>query len=301
MPSLPFVTLDVFTNERFQGNPLGLVKLSKDHDISTEQMQTIAKEFNLSETVFLHEGMVGDDGVTEWSVRIFLTEGEVPFAGHPMIGTACYALGTLANNASKGRLLCKAGPIQVDYSNELAKASIPHNVHIHTQADFTEKQLYELQPALDHPDRAPTEIDVVSPVKGMSFVCVQLRSLEALSAVRMSRKPTAKLDEGWDVGFVGSYFYAVARQDDGSMKLRTRMIEGSFEDPATGSASCALGALLTLKHKWRNASFSITQGVEMGRKSDITVDVMLVGDLTAVEEIILGGSAIKVMEGEIHY
>ncbi|KAK4548755.1 hypothetical protein LTR36_008528 [Oleoguttula mirabilis] len=301
MPSLQFVTLDVFTTERFKGNPLGLVKVPKGHDVSTEQMQTIATEFNLSETVFLHEGVAGDDGVMEWRVRIFLTKGEVPFAGHPTIGTACYALGTLANNASKGRLLCKAGPIQVDYNNGRAKASIPHHIHIHTQVPFSEKQVYELQPALEQAGWAPKAIDLVSPVKGMNFICVELPSLEALAAIQMSRKPTAQLDEGWHVGFVGTYFYVICRQNHQEMDLQTRMIEGTFEDPATGSAACGLGARLALKHKWTRAVFNITQGVEMGRKSDITVDVTLKAGSDEVEEIVLGGSSVKVMEGEIHY
>merc|ERR1711959_594742 len=74
MPSLPFVTLDVFTTERFKGNPLGLIKVPQGQDVSSETMQTIAREFNLSESVFLYEGKIGADGVPEWRYRIFMTE-----------------------------------------------------------------------------------------------------------------------------------------------------------------------------------------------------------------------------------
>ncbi|KAK5132537.1 hypothetical protein LTR08_008854 [Meristemomyces frigidus] len=300
MPSLSFVTVDVFTTERFAGNPLAVVNVPKGHVLTTEQMQRMAKEFNLSETVILHEGVTGDDGVPEWSVRIFLTDAEVPFAGHPTIGTACYALGTLAKNAGKGRLLCKAGPIDVDYEDGRAKASIPHNVHLHRDAQFNTAQLYGLQPALGDAG-APKAIDIVSPVNGMSFICAELPSLEALAAIEMSAKPKPQLDEGWDTGFVGSYFYVVLKHESGGMELRTRMIEGSFEDPATGSAACALSAFLAMKQRARTMSFTITQGVEMGRKSDIGVHVTLKESLDAVEKVELIGSAVKVMEGSIEY
>lgn len=82
MPQLSFVTLDVFTQERYLGNPLAVVKVPAGQDVSMEVMQTIAREFNLSETIFVHEGEKrGDDGVMEWRVRIFLTTREIPFAG----------------------------------------------------------------------------------------------------------------------------------------------------------------------------------------------------------------------------
>lgn len=80
---LSFVTLDVFTQERYLGNPLAVVKVPAGQDVSTEVMQTIAREFNLSETIFVHEGTKaeGSAGVVEWRVRIFLTTRELPFAG----------------------------------------------------------------------------------------------------------------------------------------------------------------------------------------------------------------------------
>jgi PhzF family phenazine biosynthesis protein len=304
MPQLPFLTLDVFTTTRFAGNPLGLVKVPKGQDVSTEDMQTMAREFNLSETVFLHEGVTGEDGIPEWRVRIFMTTHELPFAGHPTIGTAVYAMGTLANGATKGRLNVNAGPILLDYKDGAAKASIPHNVHIHTEKPFTEVQVYELQPALRGDEKLkPVTIDVVSPVKGMSFVAVELQSLEALGVIANTGvKPQPTLDREWNIGFAGSYFYVVTKFTEGEIELRTRMMEGAFEDPATGSAACALGSLLALKHKQKKVEFVVTQAVEMGRKSDIGVTVTLKEEsLDAVEKVELSGAAVKVMEGSIEY
>lgn len=82
---LSFVTLDVFTQTRYAGNPLAVVRVPDGLDLPTEQMLLIAKEFNLSETLFLHDGKKGVDGVFEWRVRIFVTNGEIPFAGRLLL------------------------------------------------------------------------------------------------------------------------------------------------------------------------------------------------------------------------
>ena len=81
MPQLPFVTLDVFTQERYRGNPLGVVQVPAGKAITDEQMQIVAREFNLSETIFVRQRQDGSDGISEWRVRIFLKDAEVPFAG----------------------------------------------------------------------------------------------------------------------------------------------------------------------------------------------------------------------------
>lgn len=83
MPQLSFVTLDVFTQQRYAGNSLAVVRLPAEpqHIVSDEQMLAIAREFQLSETIFIHEGRTGNDGLPEWRVRIFLISEEIPFAG----------------------------------------------------------------------------------------------------------------------------------------------------------------------------------------------------------------------------
>lgn len=306
MPALAFVTLDVFTTTRFLGNPLAIVEIPTGHHVSTQQMQTIAREFNLSETVFLSESSTGSHNILEWRVRIFTTERELPFAGHPTIGAACYALGTLANNACRGRLLCSAGTITLDYNLPEARASIPHNVHVHTEAKISLPEVYEIQPALmDCACLYPHSIDVVSPVKGMNFICIELPDLESLSCIQTSGvNPKAKLDRDWDTGFIGSYFYVITSDKllaKERMNVRTRMIGGALEDPATGSAACGLGAMLAMKLRWRRADFVIAQGVEIGRKSDIGVSITLKDSLDMVEKVELCGSSVKTMEGTVYY
>lgn len=301
MPELSFITLDVFTRTHFRGNPLAVVKVPSAVHVSQEQMQTIAKEFNLSETVFLHERQDESEAECEWRLNIFTTKRELPFAGHPTIGTACYALGALARNAANGRLLAKAGPIELQYADGVAKAAIPHDVHVHTEHVFGADDLLEAQPALK--DTSVLAIDTVSPVKGMNFVCVELPDLESLALPHITGcEPAVQLDRDWAHGFIGLYLYVrLPGSSPGSMMLRTRMIEIAFEDAATGSAACGLSSFLALKSRQKVTSFAITQGVEMNRESNIGVEVTLNDDCRAIQTVQLSGSAVQVMEGTLHY
>lgn len=116
-----------------------------------------------------------------------------------------------------------------------------------------------------------------------------------------------KLDDEWNVGFIGSFFYTLTSEprmegDVEHVELQARMIADGFEDPATGSASCAVGGMLALRRaRTRVTQLVILQGVEMGRRSEIGVQVTLNPGLTAVEKIVLSGSAVKVMEGVVEY
>jgi PhzF family phenazine biosynthesis protein len=114
-------------------------------------------------------------------------------------------------------------------------------------------------------------------------------------------------EHGWDVGFVAKYYYVIedggktygSNSGEGEIrKIRTRMVESTMEDPATGSAACALGAYLALKEK-RTRNFEITQGVEVGRRSVIGVEVEVDGEGRRVQSVKLSGSAVQVMEGTL--
>lgn len=231
-----------------------------------------------------------------------MIDAELPFAGHPTIGTACYALGSLAKGAGKGRLRIPAGTVEAEYVNGVAKAAIPHNVHLHREAVFSAAEIEALQPRLA--GRVVRSIDTVSPVRGMNFVCVELEDLETLGLVECTgKRPEGKLDREWDVGFVGALFYVKTGEEEGGrlVKLRTRMIEGVMEDPATGSASCALSAFLSLKSREKRVAYELTQGVEMGRQSEIGISVVLNDVLDGVERLEMSGSSVKVMEGKVEY
>lgn len=174
----------------------------------------------------------------------------------------------------------KAGKTGLRYviSEKVAKAAIPHDVHIHKKKYSRESPLGP-QPGLNKAGRSgvsglKAESDVVSIVKGMTFVLVELEDEDALRAVSTtSGVVIAELDEGWNQSFVGTCFYVrLADSEDGTLNLRTRMIEGLLEDPATGSAASTVTGYLSLKPN-QTLKFAVTQGVEMGRRSNIGVEV----------------------------
>jgi PhzF family phenazine biosynthesis protein len=137
----------------------------------------------------------------------------------------------------------------------------------------------------------------------MTFVLVELESVEALGKVSLAGHSVEidGLDQDWNETFIGTYFYVrTGKSEGGATHLRTRMIEGPLEDPATGSAASDLVAYLSLNEgkAGETLKYELTQGVEMGRKSDIYIDVVMAKD-GGIETIYLEGGAVQVMEGRL--
>jgi pre-mRNA-processing factor 19 len=321
-PKLEFVTLDVFTDTKYLGNPLAVVFVPADQrqHLTQEKKQAITCEFNLSETVFLHVPAKDADTV---EIDIFCCECELPFAGHPTIGTAYLVLQHL-KWTHVSTLLTKAGPIPItSLDGGAVRAAIPHAVHVHKNSlkDLSNDQASTFEPYLNGKASirgAEKSGQVVSIVRGMTFVMIQLdEGLEDLKLVTDSRrgldfgKVPGLLDEGeWAGGFVARYYYVLetpkpVKREDGKweVKVRTRMAELASEDPATGSASSGLACKLALEWKLTEPLvMKNTQGVEMGRKSDIEVEVVPgVGADGEVEikEVYLAGQATVVMQGTL--
>ncbi|KAI8632484.1 hypothetical protein F5Y19DRAFT_365676 [Xylariaceae sp. FL1651] len=335
---LPFATLDVFTTTQLEGNPLAVVRVpaSLRDRLPQSMKQKIAKEFNLSETVFLHDE-TDTSGSDARDVDIFTVEREIPFAGHPTIGTAVFVRYHLEGAEAVRSLVTKAGPIGIESSSSSSssssvpsgaqtqgiRAKIPHNVHLHSQT------LRDVLPASGadavapglHPNPAIREAELDAPVfsvvKGMTFVLVPLPNLDLLGEVKILRLdfdalPAPLLDEGWREGLVMRYYYVDVEGEAGAENdvryLRTRMVELGFEDPATGSAATALGSYLTLAQEKKGRKFQLTQGVEMGRKSVISVETTTTtttgehqgeGGEVKLGELWLGGTAVIVMQGTL--
>ena len=310
--SLLFSTLDVFTTTRFTGNQLAVVHAPSTLTpasvlLSQEDKQTIAREFNFSETVFLHDALAG---TSDRRLDIFTLEEEIPLAGHPIIGTICHVCESEEPPLESVTLLCKAGAIigRYDPATKLAEAAIPHNVRIH-QAPVSGRSVLKAQSYLSRTSVITNDLRVVSVVKGMSFVLIQVPSvsphLEKLEVNSQSVDCGAvKLDEGWAPSFVGTYFYTIiSKSSEGVVSLRTRMLEPSVgEDAATGSAASALASFLALKDGTGKMTFyySIEQGVEMGRASEIQVKVTLDATGKAVERLVLAGRAVRATQGLLY-
>ncbi|KAF8651383.1 hypothetical protein AX16_004806 [Volvariella volvacea WC 439] len=330
--ALHYVTLDVFTTTRYQGNPLAIVHVPKNEPaLSQEVKQKIAREFNFSETVFLHEELE-ENGVrrgAEEAVRIdiFTTHEELPFAGHPTVGSGWYlawralasrSFGTPGGESNQGiRLKTKAGEIPVTASSERdiikIRLQVPTDFKIHRS--YNPPQLKSVhQTSLidaDYVNGKEGEEALASIVKGMTFSLMELTSEEALGRLRpFPERMTAPGLGEWE-GFVGLYTFWVDKdniqtQAGGEVervRVRTRMFDGIEEDPATGSAASTLAGWLAKKRasergvhgRWR---FDVVQGVEMGRRSEITVFVEIRDD-GEIGKIELEGTAVLVMQGTL--
>ncbi|KPM45972.1 hypothetical protein AK830_g720 [Neonectria ditissima] len=276
---------------RFKGNQLAIIRLA--NTLSTAHMQAIAREFNFSETVFLRAQL--PDG--SFPINIFTPVNEMAFAGHPVVG-AGHALfrnllpGDLLTSETDTRLTVRtnAGPVAVSYDRDAQIVSAEHPRHA-ARPRLAAHALLPSYPAL-------------SIVKGVTYTLVDLTAHpELFAAVGAAESQATPLDDGWAPSFLGTMYYRVldshAEAGRKVQNLRVRMIAINLEDPACGSGSCALGAYLALQGGGKNGQyrFVLDQGSEIGRDSNIIVDVVLDEHGTGVASILLSGHAAPVTEG----
>lgn len=296
-----FVTLDVFTREPLAGNPLAVVLDAEGLD--TDGMQRIAKEFNLSETVFL---LPPDDGRHRARLRIFTPSRELPFAGHPTVGTAVLLALQGDNNG--------AAAAAFGLEETIGVVACVAEVHSQRQgyARFRAPRLPQVWGEGRDVAEAgwalgidPTDIgfDRHMPSRhsaGVAFDLVPVRSLEAIGRATPGGEGFAKVFGDSDHPAV----YVYTRETAGAEHdFHARMFAPGFglgEDPATGSAVAALaGALMQFEPMGEGEhSFIIEQGYEMGRPSEIAMQLVIQnGALASVE---IGGGAVLVSEGELY-
>jgi trans-2,3-dihydro-3-hydroxyanthranilate isomerase len=295
-----FVTLDVFTNEAFAGNPLAVVLDAEGLD--TEGMQAIAKEFNLSETVFVAPAT---EPRQRADIRIFTPVRELPFAGHPTVGTAVL-LAILDQNGEPGAVAFglkeKVGivPCAVEVASARkgsARFRLPRLPFAWGEGKETADCAWAL--GLD-----PKEIGFERHVPsrhsaGVAYDLVPVASLEALAR---SKPHGEAFDKAFgDSEHPSAYVYARI-PDAGALRFRARMFGpgmGVAEDPATGSAAAAFAGALMQCEPLGDGEHDIVieQGFEMGRPSVIRLQMVIKdGALVSAE---IGGGAIMVSRGEL--
>jgi trans-2,3-dihydro-3-hydroxyanthranilate isomerase len=296
----PFVTLDVFTAEAFAGNPLAVVLEAEDLD--TDGMQAIAREFNLSETVFV---LTPTDARQRADIRIFTPARELPFAGHPTVGTAVL----LALLDQKGL------PGAVAFGLKEQVGIVPCAVEVESATGGSARFRLPRLPITwgdgkETSDCAwalgldPTEIGFDRHVPsrhsaGVAYDLVPVASLEALARSKPQGEPFDKTFG--DSEHPAAYVYARV-PDAEVLRFRARMFGpgmGIAEDPATGSAAAAFaGALMQCEPLGDGAhDIVIEQGVEMGRPSVISLQMTIKGGELISAEI--GGHAVMVSRGEL--
>lgn len=297
MSTLAFHTLDVFTERAYTGNPLAVV-LDAD-GLKDWQMQRIASEFNLSETVFVCAPRTPGAQAT---ARIFTPARELPFAGHPTVGSACLLadLGLVPAGASRLVLDEGVGPVAVELRHEAGQpwfAQLTAAVAPETRpwdGDFAEiAAVLGLTPeALGSEAEVPRQASCGNP-----FLIVPVKQPELLAAISFdAQRARALLAGGWAHAI---YVYARGYEDG---ELRARMFApdlGVAEDPATGSAAVALAGALALEAAQPEADlrWTIHQGVEMGRPSQLYAEASKRGG--KVVAVRVGGYAVRITEGRI--
>jgi len=295
---LALVTYDVFTDTPFQGNPLAIVP---DADgLSTAQMQTLARELNLSETIFV---MRPENPAHRARVRIFFPTDEIPFAGHPTIGCAIHLSGlteTTGDAEVAMTLEENAGPVPVTVRRRDGRVS----------AEFTAPLLPECCGTVDDcgltaralglsPGDIGNAIAATPEVwqAGPSYLLIPVASRAALArAWPMGADWTALTDRA---GTFSAWLFVPGAADE----VHARMFSpagGTPEDPATGSAVVTFAGLLT--HHGHCAAqgetaLRVMQGLEMGRPSEIGARMVMQGG--ALSAVRIGGSAVKVASGRI--
>jgi trans-2,3-dihydro-3-hydroxyanthranilate isomerase len=287
-----FYTLDVFTTTRFEGNPLAVI--TDGDGLSNDAMLAVAREMNLSETVFVQKP-TEDQALAR--LRIFTTREELKLAGHPVIGTwfLLAELGVVPAQEGGVHVLQQTGagvlPVEIRF-----KDGRPQRVTM-TQTDATfrpatlNKKALASALGLSPKDFDPKlEPEFVS--TGIYNLMVPLRNRAALGRVVMNMVELRKL-----LGKNGTMAYCFACGDNGKAFSRGMLPWELYEDAATGSAAGALGAYCVKHGRLSPAhTLNILQGVEMGRPSRIEVEVTQNGKKLVPR---VSGAAVKVFEGTI--
>jgi trans-2,3-dihydro-3-hydroxyanthranilate isomerase len=291
---LDFVTVDVFTTTKFGGNPLAVVLDARG--LATGQMQAIAAEFNYAETTFI---LPPQDAAHTAQVRIFTPRAEMPFAGHPNVGTA-FVLATEAEGAIKEPILFeeKAGLVRLGLIREGSKVigarlNPPQPLQ---RGGTIAPDLVATACSLDASDIETANHAPCFASCGVGFVFAELKSRAALKKAQ----PRTEIFAAHVKADAATGILLYVKEAGGGADIQARMfapLYGVPEDPATGSANVALAGLLASLRPERDLTreLRIAQGVDMGRPSLLEASAeKRNGEVTAMS---IGGHCVPMMRG----
>ena len=316
---LSYSVLDVFAERPLEGNPLAV--FADGRGLSTESMQAVAREMNLSETTFILPRSATIEAQRGVRVRIFTTEEELPFAGHPTLGTATYLheQHPVLRGSSLVRLELEVGVIPVEF--RAAEVGQPGRFATMRQNDPEFLMQGGALAASDWPGEeaiasalglSPTDLgfapvlsgdgvaNVVAPIQvvstGSAFCVVPVRDIAALGRLELSPARARPLLQRLGARF----FYCVAPGDGTrGAAWRGRMQFGGGEDPATGSAAgCVAAWLVRYGHASSEQEIVLEQGIEMRRPSRLTLRASHAMD-GRITEVFVGGRTIPVATGRL--
>jgi trans-2,3-dihydro-3-hydroxyanthranilate isomerase len=290
---LPFVQLDVFSSRPLEGNPLAV--FPDGRGLTDQQMQAIAREMNLSETTFVLPRDAASEAERGVRVRIFTVQEELPFAGHPTLGTAFVLRGPTGRE--EVALDLDVGKITVRFDEKPGEPVFGEM----TQKDPELGVIHDRDAVARAAGLYAADVDTSLPIQtistGVPFTIVPLHGLAAMRELNVNLKSAAEYLERSG----GQFFYFVSRETvNRTARLHARMIFYNGEDPATGSAAgCAAAWMVAHAVVPPDERVLIEQGIEMKRPSCIFVRAALEGD--RVVNVRVGGNAVEILRGEIFF
>ena len=285
------VQVDVFTSNPFEGNALCVVLDGRG--LSDDQMQAFARETNLSETTYILPRDPATERDRGTRVRIFTVAEELPFAGHPTLGTAFVLRGS--TGGSEIKLDLNVGTVPVKFTETSGQPAFGEMTQIDPKfLGQHDRAAIAAATGLTVDDFDPSlPIETVS--TGVPFTVAPIRNLSRLQNLRING-PRA---EEYLAGTGGRFFYFVSRETvDPNARMHARMLFYGSEDPATGSAAgCAAAWMVAHGVAQPDERVLIEQGIEMKRPSRIFVRASKQDN--RVVNVRVGGNAIEVMRGEL--
>ena len=288
-----FVQLDVFTSQLLEGNSLAV--FPDGRGLSDDEMQALAREMNLSETTFIlprESSVERERGVR---VRIFTIQEELPFAGHPTLGTAFQLRGS--TGAHEVALELNVGKVPVRFEEPAGQPVFGEMTQIDPQ--FGER--HDREAVVRASGLRDGDIDPSLPIQtistGVPFTVVPLRGLDIIRDLHVDVKSSTEYLERSG----GKFFYFVTREtEDPAARLHARMLFYNGEDPATGSAAgCAAAWMVVHGVAQPEERVLIEQGLEMKRPSRIFVRASRRDN--RVVNVRVGGNVVAVLRGEISF
>jgi trans-2,3-dihydro-3-hydroxyanthranilate isomerase len=296
---LSMVQVDVFTDRALAGNSLAV--FLDGRGLSTEQMQALARETNLSETTFILPGDAAPEKTRGVRVRIFTVQEELPFAGHPTLGTAFVLRGQAG--AAEVRLDLIVGTVPVRFTEEPSQPAFGEM----TQKDPEFGAIHNVEDVAGLTGLSAADFDDSAPIQtvstGVPFTIAALRSLKTLQNLRLDLNRSAE----YLARSGGKFFYFVCRETvDPKARLHARMIFYNGEDPATGSAAgCCSAWMVAHGVAASDERVLIEQGLEVHRPSRIFVRATRENNRVdnrqdnQVVNVRVGGNCVEVLRGEV--
>ncbi len=288
----PYVQVDVFTSQRLQGNQLTV--FTDARGLSDAEMLALARETNLQETTFVFPREAVTERREGVKVRIFNPGGEMPFAGHPTLGTANVLRMQDPSRPSTVLLDLKAGRIPVVFRDD-ARGAFGEMTQLDPVFGKTHDRTRVAQVIGLRPDDIDADLPIQTVSTGLAFVVVPIRTLEALQRLHLNfERNDAYLQAAGENAL--DFHYVTRETGDHKVRLRARNIDRFGEDPATGSASgCTAAWMVEYGVTKPEETVLIRQGIEANRPSEIFVCASK--DADRVHNVRVGGYAVRVLEG----